>query len=126
LESERPARFSERTDHDREREIALEIAREAAAIKKEEDSTVGALLLIMLVLNRPPDRLNVCRCRVKRLWRLVENCLRVEVGFGHADRLQVENPARRMTMWVRREMKEAVRISYKVWLEPWPVNGMNN
>ena len=40
LERERPTRFGERTDRDRERGIALEIAREAAAIKKEEESTV--------------------------------------------------------------------------------------
>lgn len=40
LERERPTRFSERTGRDREREIALDIAREAAAIKKEEESTV--------------------------------------------------------------------------------------
>lgn len=46
LGRERPARFSERTGRDREREIALEIAREAAAIKKEEESTVRAACLI--------------------------------------------------------------------------------
>ena len=59
LERERPARFSERTDRDREREIALEIAREAAAIKKEEESTVRGPLL---VLNGLSDCFNVCRC----------------------------------------------------------------
>lgn len=40
LEHGRPARFSERMDRDQEREIELEIAREAAAIKEEEESTV--------------------------------------------------------------------------------------
>lgn len=55
LERERPTRFSERTDRDREREIALEIAREAAAIKKEEESTVRTPLLVVLTLNGLTD-----------------------------------------------------------------------
>ena len=42
LERGRPERFSERMDRDREREIELAIARETAAIKKEEESTVRA------------------------------------------------------------------------------------
>ena len=80
LGRERPARFSERTDRDREQEIAREIAREAAAIKKEEESMVRAGLLVLLVLNGVPDHWNVCRYRVKRFRRLEENGLRVEVG----------------------------------------------
>ena len=59
LERERPARFSERADRNREREMELEIAREAAAMKKEEESTVRTLLFCWAGAEQ------VCRRRVR-------------------------------------------------------------
>lgn len=81
LERGRPARFGERTDRDREREIKLEIAREAAAIKREE-TTVRALLLLLVqtVLNEFTDCWNACRCRAKRSRRLVVKSLQLETA----------------------------------------------